>query len=341
MTDRFYEPDFAIDEQQKQGTLFDVALVMVILLTTFFSAFTTYKGFSFDIPSVLAAFLSVVIGLSLLAINLKIRDTRREGRSLMRTFVAFFIVFIFSFISNTNAIYTYFVQRDIVGQTQEEAWRVFDTQTKRVLTAISEQPEVVGYERWSNELETARRNLVRQITDERNPGFGELAREHYNEVIRQLGVNLTPLRAPPYNASIGQHRQYAQTLDELIGKQADALLSSHPAFALIEAKKDIVKLRAFYEEKMIDKEYHADTTDLMKRDLASIDASIIGLLTLDPAMAEIDNASDETGSFQYTWRNILHWVSPAAIVLAILLGALLDLLAPLMSVLLYRFDEDL
>ncbi|MFK8016655.1 MAG: hypothetical protein AB8G17_14575, partial [Gammaproteobacteria bacterium] len=80
---------------------------------------------------------------------------------------------------------------------------------------------------------------------------------------------------------------------------------------------------------------------LMKRDLASIDASIIGLLPLDPALAEIDNASDATGSFQYTWRNILHWISPAAIVLAILLGALLDLLAPLMSVLLYRFDEDL
>lgn len=341
MTDRFLDPDFTVDERPQQGTLFDVALVMVILLTTFFSAFTTYKGFSFDIPSVLSIFLSIVIGLSLLAINLRIRDTRREGRSLLRTFIAFFIVFIFSFISNTNAIYTYFVQRDIVGQTQEEAWRVFDTQTKRVLTAVAEQPEVVAFERWTNELETARRNLKRQITDERNPGFGELAREHYNEVIRLLGVNLTPLRAPPYNASMGQHRQYAQTLDELIEKQAGALHSSNSAYPLIEAKKEILKLRTFYEQKMIDKEYHADTTDLMKRDLASIDASIIGLLPLDPALAEIDNASDATGSFQYTWRNILHWISPAAIVLAILLGALLDLLAPLMSVLLYRFDEDL
>ena len=54
------------------------------------------------------------------------------------------VVVVFSFLGNTNAIYSYSIRRDIVGQTQEEAWRVFDSETSKILAAIEDVPAVVA-----------------------------------------------------------------------------------------------------------------------------------------------------------------------------------------------------
>jgi hypothetical protein len=92
---------------------------------------------------------------------------------------------------------------------------------------------------------------------------------------------------------------------------------------------------------MINKEYDRDTTDLMARDLNSIAFRAGELLREDLGVGEINNEADEVGSFRYTWRNFVNLISPMAIILSVLLGALLDLLAPLLSVLLYRYEEEL
>lgn len=337
MSNEWINPD-SIDEKPK-GTYFDVVLVVIILLTAGFSAYTTYIGFSFDMPGFLALFLCIVIGLSLLAINLKIRDARRRALALAGPFIAFAIVFIFSFISNTNAIYTFFVERDIVGQTQEVAWQVFEAETTRILSAVEDMPEVEELAEREKQLTTARTNLRKQILDPRNRGFGDRAQIHYDEVIRILGVSLTPLQAPPSTASIEQLEVYANRLDTLIEEQAQTQFGNHPAKPIVDMRTDINRLRGFYEEKMITKDYDRDTTDLMKRDLNTISTQAAELLDDELDIRVIDNAADETGSFQYTWRNFVHWISPAAIILSVLLGALLDLLAPLLSVLLYRNEE--
>ena len=61
----------------------------------------------------------------------------------------------------------------------------------------------------------------------------------------------------------------------------------------------------------------------MKRDLNSFAVSANELLGSRFEIEEIDNAADETGSFQYTWRNFVNWISPAAIILSVLLGSML------------------
>ncbi|MBN1237225.1 MAG: hypothetical protein JXB36_01925 [Gammaproteobacteria bacterium] len=329
------------DERPKRGSLFDVVLVTIIVLTASFSAYTTYVGFSFDFPAMLAAFLCIVIGLALLAINLVIRNSRRRGLPLSGPLTAFGIVFVFSFISNTNAIYTFFIQRDIVGQTQEAAWRVFDAETNRVLAAIAAIPEVAAFADLQARLEVARQNLSRQIRDARNPGFGELAQRHFREVQDLLGLELTPLRAPATTASMPQQEAYARDLDAFIEEQAEIQFGNDPAAPILGFRDRINELRSFYEGKMINKEYDRDTTDLMARDLNSIAFRAGELLPDDLGVGEINNEADEVGSFRYTWRNFVNLISPMAIVLSVLLGALLDLLAPLLSVLLYRYEEEL
>jgi hypothetical protein len=333
--------DHEEDERPKRGSLFDVVLVVIIVLTASFSAYTTYIGFSFDFPAVLAAFLCIVIGLALLAINLVIRNSRRKGLPLAGPLVAFLIVFVFSFVSNTNAIYTFFIQRDIVGQTQEAAWRVFDAETNRILFAIAQIPEVSAFAGRQTQLRIARQNLRQQIQDARNPGFGELAQEHFREVQDILGVQLTPLRAPDTAAPMAQQEKYADELDGFIEEQARIQFDNDPAAPILSFKNRIDELRSFYEGKMIKKEYDRDTTDLMARDLNSIAFRAKELLTEDLEIGEINNEADEVGSFRYTWRNFVDFISPTAIILSVLLGALLDLLAPLLSVLLYRYEEEI
>lgn len=329
------------DEQPKRGSLFDVVLVVIIVLTATFSAYTTYVGFSFDFPALLAVFLCIVIGLALLAINLVIRNSRRQGLPLAGPLTAFGIVFVFSFISNTNAIYTFFIQRDIVGQTQEAAWQVFDAETNRVLAAIAGIPEVAAFADLQARLQVARQNLSRQIRDARNPGFGELAQRHFREIEQLLGLELTPLRAPPTTASMPQQEAYATELDGFIEEQAQIQFGNNAAAPILAFRERIDELRAFYEGKMINKEYDRDTTDLMARDLNSIAFRAGELLPEDLGIGAINNEADEVGSFRYTWRNFVNLISPMAIILSVLLGALLDLLAPLLSVLLYRYEEEL
>jgi uncharacterized integral membrane protein len=326
------------DDRPRVGTYFDVMFTVVVFLTCAFSTWTTYLGFSYDIPKMLAAFLSIVIGLCLIAINFKIREARRSAMGLTRPLIAFAIVFVFSFVSNTNAIYSYFIQRDIVGQTQEEAWRVFDSETNKILKAIAEVPAVASYEDRQRQLRVARQNLKTQIVDSRNPGFGELAQAHYAEIMKILGINLTPLRAPDATAPIEQLQGYAQRLDDLIDEQAEVQFRADPAAPLIEFGSGIQRVRAFYENKMREKEYAADTTDLMTRDLDGYAVKARDLLPGELDLQRINNTADEIGAFQYTWRNFLNWINPVAIVLSVLLGALLDVLVPLLSILLYRPD---
>ncbi len=53
----------------------------------------------------------------------------------------------------------------------------------------------------------------------------------------------------------------------------------------------------------------------------------------------INNTADEIGSFKYTWQNFVNLISPAAIILSVLLGGLLDVIAPVFAILLYQPDE--
>ena len=75
---------------------------------------------------------------------------------------------------------------------------------------------------------------------------------------------------------------------------------------------------------MREKEYSADTTDLMTRDLDGYAVRARELLPAPVELRTINNSADEIGSFQYTWRNFIDRINPTAIFLAVLISALLD-----------------
>jgi len=327
------------DDRPRQGTFLDVLFSLAVWLTCMVSGWATYIGFSVDLPKLVALVLAVAIALFLVGLNFELRKRRRAGTSLWGTLVMMSFVVIISFLANTNAIYSYQIRRDIVGQTQETAWRVFDSETSKILRAIGEVPQVAALEDKRRRLDVARQNLKTQIVDQRNPGFGELAQQHYADVVKILGVDLTPLRAPDPTAPAEQLAAYANRLDAFIEEQAQTQFKNDPAAPFVNLRADIQKVKSFYEGKMRLKEYSADTTDLMTRDLDGYAVSARELLPGKLEIQSINNTADEIGSIQYTWRNFMNRISPTAIVIAILVSFILDGVVPLFTLLVVRPDN--
>jgi hypothetical protein len=330
----------ASSDRPRQGDLFDVIFSIIVILASGFSGYTTFLGFSYDVPFGLAATLAVIIGLALVAINFRLRQERREGGPIGGALLAFFFIFIFSFISNTNAIYTFFVSGDIIENTQEIAWRVFDEQSQIMLSNIDESDELTEVDQRERRLAIARRNLSEQIQDERNPGLGAIAKGHLSEVEEILGTVVTSLRAPPVGAPSSEFREYARRLDQLIQEQADSNITE-PVAPLLELRSRIAQYRDLYGTTTAQKDYSSNAIDLMSRDLDAFGNELNAVLKTKNKFEKINDSADKTGSFQYTWTNFANWISPAAIILSVLLGALLDAIAPLLSLLLYRATNDL
>ncbi|MEM6406445.1 MAG: hypothetical protein AAF669_07650 [Pseudomonadota bacterium] len=116
----------------------DLIFKLIALLASGFSGYTTYLGFDYDFPKLMAITLAVMVGLGLLMINFKLRQSRIVGESVGKILLALLFVLPFSFISNTNAIYTFFMEKDVVEKTQIEAWKNFDAGTSKLLAAIED-----------------------------------------------------------------------------------------------------------------------------------------------------------------------------------------------------------
>lgn len=325
-------------ERDNPTTLFDAAFCAIALAASGISAFTTYLGFSYDLPPTVSVVIAFIIGMGLLLINFKIREHKVRGDALFGPLLALFLFFSLSFISNTNAIYTYFLQNDIVGTTQEEAWHVFDSETGRLIKAATSHNKTQQAALLDTELNIERENLRKQITDSNNPGLGTKAQIHLNRIESILGVSLTRLVAPNPSAPLTEHEAYAQELDNFIATQYQPQKARTAGISSYLAK--IKELRDFYAQQVNQKNYDRVTTDLMKRDLESLRVDANTLLGFNETLLPINNQADEIGSFQYTWRNFTDRINPAAIALSLLLAIVLDLLTPALSLLLYKRNLD-
>ncbi len=319
---------------------FNLAFMLIAVLASGFSGYTTYLGFSYDLPMPPAIVIAIIIGLGLFIINLKIKEYRLGGDSISRPFIAFLMFFFFSFISNTNAIYTYFLQKDIVKNTQVNAWSVFDSSTMIILSAIDNSQISIEGHRVKQNLSVARKNLYNQITDPSNPGLGKIAQSHLEQVEAILGINLTRLKPPTQGSALSTFKNYADRLDQMILKQFDVKYKTSQQANMAAFRDRIIKLRELYESAVNNNQFESSTTDLMKRDLDSLIVSAKKSLVIEEEIPTINANADDIGSFQYTWANFFNLISPAAIILSIALSLMLDILTPTLSILLYRREEE-
>ena len=330
------------DRETPRGTFFDVIFAVIVLLASGFSAFTTYLGFSQDLPLYMSIPIAAIIGLGLLAVNFKIRSARINPDRLIGPFLVFLIVFAFSFISNTNAFYSRLIQDDIVRETQDDAWLLFERESAKAFKLIDEHPQYQRELKLIAEVENEITKLKEQITDPRNPGLGERAQEHLRRIETLLGTTPTPLVAPPPNAPMRKHEQYADSLEGHIRKLIEEREKKGVVNAFLGLHNQMRGRRSVHEKNIADRDYNRAHTDAMRRDLKWIENETNRWLSPNPPLQleEVNDKADEIGKFKYTWRNFVELVSPVAIVLSVVLGALLDILAPALSVAFYRPQFD-
>ena len=330
------------DRDEPRGTYFDVIFALIVVLTSTFSAFTTYLGFSKDLPLYMSIPIAVIVGLGLLGVNFKIRQARRNDDGIVGAFLVFFVVFVFSFISNTNAFYSRLIEGDIVRETQEDAWQVFGQESTKALKLIEEDLQYQAELKRIAEVENEMTKLRDQITDPRNRGLGERAQAHLMRIEELLETETTDLVPPQPEAPMTEHEQYAKDLENHIRELIEERRSRGVVYGYSELHNRIVKMSSVHQERIDDREYKRSFTDEMYRDLKLIENLVNRRLSPNPPLDldEINDKADEVGKFKYTWRNFVELVSPVAIALSVVLGALLDLLAPTMSLALYRPQYD-
>ena len=330
------------DREAPSGTGFDVIFALIVILASGFSAFTTYLGFSKDLPLYMSIPIATIIGLGLLGVNFKIRAARIDDSGLTGPFLVFVIVFVFSFISNTNAFYSRLIEDDIVRETQDEAWLLFDEESTKALKVIDDHPPYQDELRKFAEMENEITRLQEQITDPRNPGLGERARSHLGRIEGLLETETTDLAPPPPEAAMREHEQYADALVSHIRELIEERKTRGVVYGYSALHDEIQGRRNVHLRRVDARDYRRDHTDEMHRDLGWIENEVNRQVSPNPELDldEINDKADEVGKFKYTWRNFVEAVSPVAIALSVVLGALLDLLAPAMSLALYRPRYD-
>lgn len=330
------------DREAPRGTYFDVIFALIVILASGFSTFTTYLGFSKDLPLYMSIPIAVIIGLGLLGVNFKIRSARINDSALAGPFLVFVIVFVFSFVSNTNAFYSLLIENDIVRETQDEAWRVFDDESSKALKVIDDHPIYQDELRKFAEIENEITKLREQITDPRNPGLGERAQGHLKRIEALLETEVTDLVPPSPEAPMHEHEQYAAALEKHIRDLIEERKSKGVVYGYSALHDEIQKMRNVHLQRVDAKDYQRGHTDEMHRDLGWIENKVNRRVSPNPELdlEEINDNADEVGKFKYTWRNFVEAVSPVAIALSVVLGALLDILAPAMSLALYRPQYD-
>ena len=332
-------PDY---HEGPRGSYLDIIFAMIVVMASGFSAYTTYLGFSRDLPVYMAITIAGIIGMGLLGMNFKIRSARRSEGGRPGPYVIFALIFVFSFLSNTNAFYSLFVEQDIVRETQTEAYEVFDHETSRALTLIEKDP---GYQRQLRqfaEIENEITKLREQITDPRNPGMGEKAKEHLERIEGMLETETTSLAAPARTAPLAEHQRYADQIESHIRTLMAERSSRGIAEEMSMSWETVAGFREKHRGRIQQQDFQRRHTDEMKRDLDAVENLVNRVVEPKPPLelADINDQADEVGKFKYTWRNFAAWVSPVAIVLAIVLGALLDIIGPAMSIGLYRPQYD-
>lgn len=330
------------DEDRPKGSWMDVVFALIVLLAAGISTYTTYLGFSKDLPMAMSIPIAAIIGLGLLAINFRIRQARVSTGGMKGAILVFLMIFTFSFLSNTNALYSMFIKQDIVRETQEAAWELYDRETTRALEVFDEDPLYQAELARMAEIENELTRLREQITDPRNPGLGERAREHLKRIEEMLETRTTPLVPPGADAPLDEHEEYGAKLEAHVRTLMAERSTLGVVYGRTAINSELQAQRAKHLARIEASEYDRTYTDEMKRDLKWTENQVNRWLDPDPPLVldEVNNQADEVGKFKYTWRNFVEWVSPVAIILAVILGALLDVIAPAMTFGLYRPHYD-
>lgn len=179
--------------------LFLILYVLVALLCVSISVYLSFWGYISHLRELTLLF-AALLGLLLFGVDMLIRHSLINRRSLFLPFLLFGVVVIFSGASNFNFLYTNFMAADMAERAVRDQFETFRddlTDTRRQLLG---QPTVQAYLARQQSLTAELENLRQQLGDPLRPGCGERCQAHMQAINGLLGGAPTDLAIPPVDA---------------------------------------------------------------------------------------------------------------------------------------------
>jgi hypothetical protein len=207
-------------------TLGDIFLAILALLLISVSFYQTWLGLE-QIFGPASFIIALVLSMLLLFLIWMLREAKQSGESTSKLMSIYVFIAIFCFMANFNALYTRFMKTDIY----ETELRDINDHFNKLESGINSKFNYKYNPETTQNIEIKKKQLIQQIQDIGNPGFGPRAKTLITELEKMLGQRIDILQV------VGN--DYPD-LAERMGKQIDSMVSDlSPEEA--ELKSDISK----------------------------------------------------------------------------------------------------
>jgi len=320
----------------KKESFFDELFYIILLVVSGFSAYQTFNGFSYDLPWHLAVVIAFIVFLGLIMSNFKIKEAYIKNEDIKKPLILFGVFLVISLISNTNAFYSFFLKKDIVNQTQKNAFNDFEKGNEILLQELGKTQSMKNYFEKKRQLDIEVANLKRQIVDPNNPGMGEKSLEHLNAIESILNERVTRLNTPQ---DFNRLQKYADEMEDMIYGQFKNSLSSDTK-AIYELQNNIKVSIKNHKDKILTEAWSKKETDSMDYDLKSFEKESKKLIGKNIELPIINTSADEIGSITYTVNNFSHGTDLSSIISSVFISLIIDMIPLLISLLLFKKEES-
>ncbi len=185
---------------------------MFLIISLFFLGISVYQtGLGFEqMFGNLSWIMSFGIGILMLFLAFEMRKRKKRGESAIMPLVGYFVLAIFSFIGNFNALYTRFNKAELYKTELQQ----HKTELTGVVTASKDalnnlDPASI---KLKSDIEELKGQLKMQILDPANPGIGKRARKLIGDIETLLGTRLTTFSGTPDQLATS----YSRNIDEIL-----------------------------------------------------------------------------------------------------------------------------
>lgn len=219
-------------------TITDLFLAFLAVLLIGVSFWQTWAGLQ-QIFGGSSFVIALVLSLILLFLLWQIRKTKQNGQSPAALSWIYFFFAAFCFVANFNALYTRFMQTEIYKTELRDINEKFSNLETTVESKLNYEfnPKVAA------EIESEKKQLMRQIINEGEPGIGTKAKLIISRIEKLTGKKITDLKVigNDYN-SLAQ--QMAEQIDDMIGQLSidEKKLKSDINASVLRWNKDIQNL---------------------------------------------------------------------------------------------------
>lgn len=310
--------------------VFILGSVLVVIISGYqsFIGYHDFLGFN-------AVLFSAALSIFLFTINLEIRKRKVNDQGIFGVFLALVLVVVFSFMGNFNAIYKQVLGDKAKIQYQTNSISKMLSNLSKAELFLLKNPEYEKYAKFKKEIDSIKQNVLDQITDDGNMGFGRFAREETRKAEHLLKVEITP-NSPPKGSSRSKSfwESYANSIVEKIESHEKIYIkANYPQWGILTSIKE---LRNSLMEKNPEKK--ESFNGLILR-YGQIKSEVHVLTDMKLMLDNVDVGGGGTLNIADTFRTAFIQNFSIYTIVAALVSLMLDLLIPLLIILTAKKED--